>query len=208
MKKTDCTLKLFVFVIAASFLHPIGDSAAQSDRDSSFTIIASLSGGITRSVSENQPTLEGSEYTPGGFGGAFRLVWHPDHLLMVGVETGLFRVSSLTFPTASVNAQAPDAEASINAVPMLLVFAMKKYGVEISSGLGYYLYYVTTQSRGTGLKGGSSNSEIGYMIGLSYTFELWDRFEIGPDLKWHVITERQVRTFLGQVRVGWRLWKY
>lgn len=196
------------FLSNFAFLFHVEEVKAQSAGDSSFSVIASISGGITRSASENQPTLEGSEYTPGGFGGAFRLAWHPDHLLMIGLETGLFRVSSLTFSPATSNEQAPDAEASINAAPMLLVFAMKKYGVEISSGLGYYQYYVTTKSRGTGFKGGSSNFEIGYMVGLCYSFPLWNRFEIGPDIKWHVITERNVRTFLGQVRVGYRIFTY
>jgi hypothetical protein len=190
--------------IAVMVLLPASGVRAQADRDSTFKVVVSLGGGLTRDLGAANVQTPGSDYEAGGLGGSFRVLWHPDHLLMAGLETGYFRVSMLTLSSDT----AGDRSVSLNALPMLVVFAMTKYGFEISGGLGLYRYSVIAESGRTGLRGGSYSNEIGYMASLGYAFRLSRRFEAGADLKLHFIPDREITAMLLQARVSYRLVEY
>jgi hypothetical protein len=190
-------------VLVLLCLATIGASA-QDARDSVFTVVVSLGGGYGRSLGAVAPPPSGGEYSAGGPGASLRVMWHPDHLLMAGVETGYLRISTLTLTSDT----AADRDVSLNAVPMLAVFTMRKYGIELSGGLGVYRYSVLAESGRTGLRSGSYSIEIGYMASVGYAIPVSRRFDLGADLKAHFLPDRDIASILAQLRVSWRLFEY
>jgi len=62
---------------------------------------------------------------------AGRIMWEPEHLLSLGIETGYYRLYTVSFP------EQPEIEISNSAIPIHVVISMKilkKFYVNFSSG--------------------------------------------------------------------------
>jgi hypothetical protein len=188
---------LVLFVLGVSV-------SAQNSKDTTYKLTLSIGAGFSRNLTVNQYIPPGSTLERGGFGFSARAEWQAEHLLAIGVESGFLRISSLTLAPDSLN----DAQVSLNALPLLLVFSMKKSGVEFSAGIGYYRYSVVTELKKTGFRGGSSSFELGYMLSGAYVCSLSERLETGLEVKWHSITERSVSSVLVLARLNWRIVVY
>jgi hypothetical protein len=190
--------------LAIALLLPVLAVQAQTPRDSTYKVLLMLGAGLSRDLGTIDTPSNGGESSRGGLGASVRLMWHPDHLLMAGVESGYFRISTLTLPSDTV----ADSYISLNAVPMLVVFAMTKYGFDVAGGLGIYRYSVTAESGRTGFKGGSYSNEIGYMASVGYNATLVRGLDAGVELKMHFIPDREITALLAMARVTYRVFEY
>lgn len=181
-------------------------STALAQHDSTFRVVLQADPGYAISSTENRFDPPNTVYASHGLAGALRLMWTPDHLLSVGLETGWYRVSQLDFPVPDSLPGPRQGQVVLNAVPVLLVFQMGKYGIEASAGLGYF-YYMVNSSNAAG-RTVSSDMELGWMMSAAYTWSLSERMGLGVGLKYYRITERYVGSLVPSVRFSYNLLQY
>lgn len=109
--------------------------------------------------------------------GTLRLMWHPDHRLRVGLETGYTGFYSYRL-------QKPDSTGSVdlNAIPIMLVWSMpvaKRF--EVFSGIGSYILYSKLHYFG---KVNSTTSSLGLLLAACYKQPITDRWKIAAEVKW------------------------
>jgi hypothetical protein len=138
--------------------------------------------------------------------GSLRLMWKPEHMLSVGIESGYL-------PIAQVEAKGPpqadevDGNANLAAIPILATFAMDQDGVEFAAGIGAYSLIVSgTSSKGKGIK--NSAIELGYSFSASYTWELSQVLGLGLQVKYYVFTDREIAMIVPQLRLAWTMLSY
>ncbi len=194
-------MKVLLFVF---FVRIPGIACAQEDTlRGDYRLIVQANLGLSQSRIERTTEVDKAEYSPLGFLRTLRLIWRPDHLLGLGVETGILRVSNLT---VRQDATLPvGATIELDAIPALVIFSMEKYGIELTSGVGVYNYRVDATLNATDITA-STQWEIGWMLGGGYVYPLSRSFSIGGDIRFYSITERQVTLTSLSAKVQWQLW--
>lgn len=147
------------------------------------------------------PSFLDANTSTAGFCGSLRVMWHPDHLLRLGIETGHTRMYGYTFGDATAQ-----GNVEVSAVPVLLVWSMPvKKRVNLFMGYGYYritsaLDYVT-ETR-------TSTWSMGWMAAANYIHPLSEKVGLGGELKWLNATEARNNVFSAQVMLQWRLLRW
>lgn len=192
-----------VLLLVLLILIPCLASAQEDTLRGDYRLIVQANLGFSQARIERSIEVDKADYSPLGFLRTLRLIWRPDHLLGMGVETGLLRVSNLivkqdaTLPTGTT--------LELDAIPVLLIFSMEKYGIELTSGVGMYNYRVNATLNDADLTA-STQWEIGWMLGGGYAYPLSRSFSIGGDIRFYSITERQVTLTSLSAKVQWQLW--
>jgi hypothetical protein len=160
----------------------------------------------------NPPVVpQGLTYNDGGFGGIFRAMWRPEHLLSVGLEIGYLHVADVltTPPPGPLPGGGPFISGSItlSATPIFLVFAMQKYGIDIGAGIGLYSLSVSG-NQASGIPVESDGNEIGYMFLVGYTLPITRRLGVGAEVQLLEFTDRPIGLLVPQIRVRWILLEY
>lgn len=159
--------------------------------------------GLSRSYIQRTTIIDKAEYTQTGLMGTMRVLWRPDHLLGIGIETGLLRVSNLL---VKEDANLPVGSAiKLGAIPILAVFSMEKYGIEISSGVGIYDYHVDALVNAE-ITTSSNEWEIGWMVSVGYYYPLTRSLGVGGDVRLYAIPERSVQLLSLSAKFQWQLW--
>ncbi len=179
----------------AGFLSCGAFSTAQelSVSDKPYRIIVQASGGLALSAARESILPVPAEVHRMGLSGSLRLIWRPDHMLGIGLETGLGHIVSAT---SSVT----DIEMETLSAPALLVFVMEKYSADLSISFGWHRYIVYRS--GVHL---SSSWEMAYGVGVGYTFEFGESIGIGAELKAQVLQERNLLLLQPQLRFQWTI---
>ena len=130
-----------------------------------------------------------------------RVMWHPDHLLRVGLETGWN-----TFYSYKVNNNGITGSVHVRATPILLVFSMPiKKRINVFAGTGGYLvhsrldYEVVTVSK---------TWSLGWMAAASYTYPLGKDLGIAAEFKWQQAYETRDANFNVQLQLRWKFLKW
>ncbi|MBK9247875.1 MAG: hypothetical protein IPM69_07140 [Ignavibacteria bacterium] len=193
-------MKLLLLVIL--FLTP-QFLTAQDTLRGDYRVILQANLGLSQSHIVRTTEVDKAEYSPLGFLRTLRLIWRPDHLLGMGVETGILRVSNLI---VKQDASLPTGTTlELDAIPALLIFSMEKYGIEITSGVGMYNYRVNAALNDNEITA-STQWEIGWMLGVGYAYPISRSFSIGGDFRYYAIPERQVSLTSLNAKVQWQLW--
>ena len=86
--------------------------------------------------------MDYSDLNKNGFSGTVRVMWNPEHLLSVGLETGYQYLYSIDVSDYSTDYGTTQFSASMYAVPIFMVFSMKiAPNVKLTAGSGMYLLY-------------------------------------------------------------------
>jgi hypothetical protein len=169
-------------IVAALTLMLFSTSASAQNADTTYALIVYGGGGFTRNLSQFDVLPSGLQRN--GFGGTLRIMMRPEHLLRVGLETGLTQVYYVKSEGVQTDFGITDFTSSMNAVPILLVFSMPLVEhLDIYAGSGGFLMYSNTESFGTQVT--ASAMSIGFMLGLSYMVPLEGDWGIGGELKWY-----------------------
>lgn len=127
-----------------------------------------------------------------------RLMWHPDHLLHVGVETG-----HLTFYTYRFrDSVAREGTVRLTAIPVLIEWNMavtKRLNLFVGSGV----YFLRTNLDYRG-KTTSKKLSIGWMAAGSYIHPLSANVGLGTELKWMNATETANGILSLQLQLVWK----
>jgi hypothetical protein len=164
--------------------------------DTTFSLVAYAGGGYSAYTAViNPPGNVPSSIQRGGLSGSLRVMWHPDHLLRVGIESGWTR-----FFSYSISGPA-NASLSLSAVPLLLVFSMPiSEQINIFAGAGGYfvssrLVAATTVS--------VTEFSQGWMLAGSYVLPLSNSLSIAGELKWYNASQFRDAALSAQCLVVW-----
>lgn len=194
-------MKFKLILIAALFV----SCAAFAQRDSSHRLRLIVGGGYGFRLNKVDAPTADVDISTSSPGGTLRLMWKPEHLLSVGIESGYLPITQAT-AKGNIKPDEADGNANLTAIPALLIFSMEKYGVELSAGLGMYSLRV----RGKSNKGSLENSavEIGYTFSGAYTLELSNSLGIGAEVKYYAFTDRDIVMLFPQLRLEWTVFAY
>jgi hypothetical protein len=194
------TLAMVAAIVSMS---PIGTAFAQGAGPESgiYQLKLTAGGGLSLCPSPGSPP-SGMSGDVSKFGPAaiFRLMFAPDHLLSVGMESGWTSVYS--YETTGQDA----GKVSLSQVPMYFVFAMRPWeGIQILGGYGYSRLNTSLDYQGEVNQGTWS---MGWITSASYEKPIADRLALAGELKWiNAIEEKQaVITF--QVQLVWDFYRW
>jgi len=188
--------------LAVFFLHLLivlsgGPVSAQTPGDSSFALVTYGGGGFAQYLTTISPPADiRSSVHRGGLSFTARIMWHPDHLLRVGIESGWYRVYSYTLHAKS------DGNLYLSAIPLLLVFSMP-VGDRWNLFAGVGGYFVRSKlDFGTVVR--TQEFSQGWMAAASYVYPLSSAIGIAAELKWLNASQFEDSNLTAQVHVGWR----
>lgn len=176
-------------------------AASAQTPDTTYALIAYGGGGYVRNISQFDITPEGLQRN--GFGGTLRVMWKPEHLLRLGVETGLTQVYYVRTENVQTDFGATDFVSSMNAVPILLMLSMPlSKHLDIYAGMGSFLLYSNTESFGSSVT--ASAMSVGFSLGVSYMTPLDGDWGIGGELKWYHMDKFSDDNITLQIMVSYR----
>ena len=139
-------------------------------------------------------TMDYSELNKSGFSGTVRIMWNPEHLLSIGLETGYQYLYSIDVSNVQTEFGTSDFSASMVSVPIFIAIAMKLTpNIKLIGGSGMYLLFNNGTAFGDELK--SSQISIGAHAGIAYVYPLTDLISIGGELKYSYYSKIQDQTF-------------
>jgi len=211
--KTRCATRLlprFLTVVAQALLllsvaAPNGAVAQESsDAPRLRRVDMYICGGYSVRLVGDEKRVAGLGYSFGGFAGSFRLMWQPEYRLAVGFEGGYFPVTTIESDSADgIN----DPNLFLSAAPIFAMTTMRFGGFDVMGGIGVYSYAVD----GTSVKRfgvAASALEIGYTLGLGYTYHLLDRLGVGGELRLYQFTDRPITVVMPALRVRMSIIEY
>lgn len=127
-------------------------------------------------------------FNPHSFNATAKVMWQPEHLLRVGIESGYLSFYSYKQSSFTSEYGTTEVKSSLSAVPIILVFSMELFdNFEIASGVGVYFLFSEIDSYNN--KVSSSVFSNGYYASLSYLHPLNDDLSIGGDLKYYYLSK-------------------
>ena len=153
----------------------------------------SLSTEIGLGYSRYFTTMDYDDLNQNGFSGTVKVMWNPEHLLSIGLETGYQQLYSLDVSDFSTEIGNTDVKASMYTVPIFIVFAMKVLpNVKLTAGSGAYLLFNSGEAFGDALN--SNQVSIGAHMGISYTYPINNSMAIGGELLYSYFSKLQDQT--------------
>jgi hypothetical protein len=166
------------------FLYGFSVSIMAGDAETPYQLNAYIGIGYNRFIS----SLNEDGLNKNGFNGTLKILWKPEHLLRVGIETGYIRLFSVTVSNLDTEFGRTYLRTRMSAIPLFLIWSMelgKKF--EINIGTGGFLLYSLVDSFDN--KVTSTEFSNGYIISLTYLSNLYRDFDIGVELKWDYVNK-------------------
>ena len=165
-----------------------------------YSLVAYASGGVSYYVSGGgTSTFLKTNITRANPLTTLRVMWHPDHLLRLGIETGY-----VTFYTYTL--QDTVGKVSLNGIPLLIEWNMpvaKRFNVFVGTGV----YFLKSNLTYPG-KASSDKASLGWMAAASYTLPLTKNLGVATELKYMDASET-VNAVVGlQVQLVWKLFRW
>lgn len=193
--------RFLAIVAAASLLSAVLTVGARGQSEETpagpYALVAYVGGGLSYYpiTPGSPPPGVAHELTRVGGAGTVRVMWHPDHLIRLGVETGwtMFYSYRLTQP--------PPGELHLSAVPLLWVLSMEVFDINLFAGSGYYLLNSNLQYEGTV---NVQTWSLGWMLAASYVRPISENLGIAGELKWMNASEHEEANLTLQVQLVWK----
>ncbi len=167
----------------------IACSAFSQVNDTTYSLSTEIGLGYSRFFT----TMDYSDLNKNGFSGTVRVMWNPEHLLSLGLETGYQYLYSIDINDYSTEFGTTDFSASMYTIPVFIVFAMKLTpNIKLSAGSGMYLLYNSGNIFGDVLE--SNQISIGAHAGISYTYPINNSISIGGELLYSYFSKIQDQT--------------
>lgn len=191
-------LMMCVLVLATSWC-----CTSAQDSTGIYRLRLSVSGGYQRSYFREQraPGVEGLQSNGSSF--LARGLWHPNHLLSVGLVSGLV---TLARDEVADDDRQP-VSLSLTGIPVHLAFAMQTRGFQIGAGVGGYQLVSSTSVGGLD-KSIGTQFELGVHAWLAYTLMLTERLGIGAEVSTHTLSYRGITSIAPHLRVEYVLVTY
>jgi hypothetical protein len=133
--------------------------------------------------------------------GTFRIMWHPDHRLRIGLESGYADFYAYTLQ----NGNSP-GKVRLTGIPILLVWSMAlTKRLNIFAGIGSYLLTTHLDYKGSVQ---SETFSLGINAYLNYVQPVSPKLGIGAELKWTDATQTKDYGISAQVMLVWKFFEW
>jgi hypothetical protein len=171
----------------------------KSDTTYKVVVYAGLGGSLLVTEAGTPSGLQ-ADVSTFGPAGTFRVMWRPDHLLGVGIETGWSKLYS--YETSG------DVKGSVylSQVPLYAVFSMKLADpINVFGGYGYSRLTSELDYGGTTKLGTWS---MGWIAACTYERPINEKLGLAAELKWINAVEAKVANITLQVQLVYDLLEY
>jgi hypothetical protein len=176
-------IKILIAVIVISSV------ALPQLNDTTYSLSTEIGVGYSRYFT----TMDYDNLNQNGFSGTVRVMWNPEHLLSLGLESGYQYLYSLDVSDYSTEFGNTNVKASMYTIPIFIVFSMKVLpNIKLSAGSGVYLLFNSGEAFGDELS--SNQMSIGAHIGASYTYPINNSMAIGGELLYSYFSKLQDQT--------------
>ncbi|HVK97311.1 MAG TPA: hypothetical protein VM368_05805 [Flavisolibacter sp.] len=176
---------------------------SQPTKRGEYSLVAYISGGAGYYISNRGvPHQFRSNISNRGRIGTVRVMWHPDHLLKVGLETGYLTFYTYSFEDSVRNS----GNVRLSATPLLVEWTMavtKRINLFAGSGV----YFLKTHLDYAG-KTSSTQVSVGWMAAASYIHPLSKDIGLGAEIKWMDAAETADGFISAQVQLIWKFIKW
>ena len=180
--------------------------APAQEQDTTYSFILSGGGGLTKNVSVFA-TLPGG-LNQMGFSGTVRLMWKPEYLIRVGLETGLTHIYSVTIPSGGTEDPTfGGASAVMTAVPFMITISMPLWEDFELYGAGG-IYVVNSHLDFAGQTQTQSVISMGNMVSLAYSRPISENMRLGTEVKYLYMDKFQDNNFTLQFMLYYTLSRY
>lgn len=146
-------------------------------------------------------------YNPHSYNATLKIMWQPEHLLRVGLESGFLSLYTVNQNEFNSEYGKTNIDLSLSAIPIILLFTMEFFeDFEISSGVGVYFLFNNIDSHDN--KVSNSVFSNGYYSSLAYYYPLSKDFKIGGELKYYYISKIEDADISMQLSVKYNLLEY
>ncbi|MDQ6815114.1 MAG: hypothetical protein M3040_15365 [Bacteroidota bacterium] len=175
----------------------------KKQRDKKYTLILYLSGGVGYFPSnKGAPAYLQPQLIKVNPVSTARIMWHPDHRLKAGFETGYMTFYSYKFS----DADGKRGTVSLDAIPLLLEFSVSvKKHFNLFAGPGFYILNTNLDYAG---KTQSKKVTPGWMGAAAYTVPVSKAIALGAEAKWLYAAETLRGSFGLQLQASWRFLKW
>jgi hypothetical protein len=174
---------------------------AGGERDTTFRLIATVGvgGSFYSTTAGFAPDLQ-ADVSKFGPAATVRVMWQPDHLLGVGLETGWSK-----FYSYEISGSTPGS-VYVSQVPLYIVWSMKPWGgITLFGGYGYSRVNTSLEYQGTVNAGTWS---MGWVAAGSYEWPLAKNLGIAGEVKWINAVESHDATLSLQVQLVYSFFEY
>ncbi|MBS1562684.1 MAG: hypothetical protein JSS89_13845 [Bacteroidetes bacterium] len=167
----------------------------------------SVAGGPQRTFFREPTTPLTDERQFSGMSVMGKLMWHPDHILSVGLLSGYTTFSTESFTKDDIPVLNEPFTLTLEAVPLQLALSMQSGGFEVGVGLGGYLLS-STITGGDAVRQANTIFEIGISTQVSYLFFIGETFSVGPEVNIHLLSNRGIVAISPCLRAKWEFVRY
>jgi len=187
---------LIALIVISSVILP-------QQNEKTYSISTELGAGYSRYFT----TMDYDDLNQNGFSGTVRVMWNPEHLLSLGLESGYQYLYSLDVSDFSTEFGNTNVKASMYTIPIFIVFSMKVLpNIKLSAGSGVYLLFNSGELFGDELR--SNQVSIGAHMGISYTYPINNSMAIGGELLYSYFSKLQDQTVALQFLFVYDLFRY
>lgn len=141
------------------------------------------------------------------FNSTLKIMWQPEHLLRVGIESGYLSFYSYEETGFKSEYGTTDVKSSLSAIPIILLFSMELFdNLEVSSGVGVYFLFSKINSFGNEVS--SSVFSNGYYGSIAYFHPLNRDLSIGGELKYYYLSKIEDADLTIQLVVKYNFLEY
>ena len=162
-------------------------SKGKANEDSLFCITAELGLGYNTDVNTLLTEIQFQNFSP-----SIRLLWKPDHRLNIGLQTARINIMDIQKNETQNEFGRTDIHASLKGFPILLIFDMLLYGIDIYGGLG--TTYVTSTIESMGSTVNVKNWYYTYYLSLGYNFYIGSNVSMGFEADIYTFSLMQIRS--------------
>ena len=177
--KLNIVFATLIISLAACF----SQTYSQSD-DSEYAVTAYINAGYSRFISE----LDYNDLNKNGFSGTIRLMWEPEHLLSIGIESGYLQLYDISTQLTIQDTITFNGSSELTAVPILAVYSMELFeNFKISVGSGMFL--LTSKVDALGNPVNSNQVSTGVLGSASYFYPISHTLSLGGEIKYYLINK-------------------
>ncbi|MCH7962568.1 MAG: outer membrane beta-barrel protein [Bacteroidetes bacterium] len=177
--KVNIVFTSLIIILAAC----LSQSYSQAD-DPEYAVTTYINAGYSRFISE----LDFKDLNKNGFTGTIRIMWEPEHLLSIGIESGYLQLYDISTQLTIQDTITFNGSSELTAVPILAVFSMELFeNFKISVGSGMFL--LTSKVDALGNPVNSNQVSTGVLGSASYYYPLSHTISLGGEIKYYLINK-------------------
>jgi len=190
-------LKILAIIISLTY------GVSGQINEETYSLTAEFGAGYSRYFT----TIDNDELNKNGFAGSVRVMWNPEHLLSIGLETGYQYLYSIDVTNIETEFGTSDFSASMVSIPIFIAITMRVTPkIKLIAGSGMFLLSNNGTAFGDELS--SSQISIGAHAGIAYVYPLNNLISIGGELQYSYYSKIQDQTFALQFLFIYKFLEY